>query len=119
MALKYIAGKRLKVAGGWREPGDEVPEAVEWRRLDAYLNDGSIRLVEVVGGEQASPAPAPAPEPEPVPEPFALEEEYQWDDEEDEVDLSSLLKSELIALARDRGLDMGGTKAELIERLSG
>ena len=37
----------------------------------------------------------------------------------DEVtDLDSLLKSELIALAEERGLDVTGTKAELIARLS-
>jgi hypothetical protein len=34
------------------------------------------------------------------------------------IDLDTLLKSELIALAEERGLDVTGTKAELIARLS-
>ena len=56
-----------------------------------------------------APADAPAPVVEaPAPEPVA----------EESVSLDSLLKSELIALAEERGLDVTGTKTELIARLS-
>jgi hypothetical protein len=56
-----------------------------------------------------APAVAPAPVVEaPAPEPVV----------DEAVSLDSLLKSELIALAEERGLDVTGTKAELIARLS-
>jgi len=56
-----------------------------------------------------APAVAPTPVVEaPAPEPVV----------DEAVALDSLLKSELIALAEERGLDVTGTKAELIARLS-
>jgi len=110
MAVKYVAGRRLSVADEIRMPGDEVPEAATWKNLPSYISFGSIVVVEV-GEEAPSPAPAPEPEPEPVEE--AVEEP-----ETEEVDLSSMLKDDLIALAEERGLDTSGTKADLIERLS-
>jgi len=38
----YVAGKRLKVGGGWREPGQPVPEAANWPTLNALLSSGGI-----------------------------------------------------------------------------
>lgn len=39
---EYIAGKRLKIGDGWREPGQPVPEAAHWRTLQAYINSGAV-----------------------------------------------------------------------------
>jgi hypothetical protein len=59
-----------------------------------------------------APADAPAPVVEaPAPEPVV-------EVVDEVIDLDTLLKSELIALAEERGLDVTGTKAELIARLS-
>lgn len=45
--MKYYALKRLKVGNGYREPGDEVPEAAGWRNIQAYLNKFMIQAVPV------------------------------------------------------------------------
>ena len=37
---------------------------------------------------------------------------------EEAIDLSSLSKSELVALAKERGVSSKGTKAKLVERMS-
>ena len=37
---------------------------------------------------------------------------------EDPIDLSSMSKAELVAMAKERGVSSKGTKAKLIERLS-
>jgi hypothetical protein len=47
----YVARTRLKVGDGWREPGQEVPEAAEWPTLHAYLDLGQIEQVPVVGDQ--------------------------------------------------------------------
>lgn len=78
----FIAGKRLRIDGQYREPGEPVPEAAGWRRSTLNGLLGSRRLLEVpddtvVGNHPSTPAPAPqtaseapvaAPEPEPAPE---------------------------------------------------
>ena len=39
----YIARRRLKVGDGWREVGEEVPEASTWPNRQAYLDQGISR----------------------------------------------------------------------------
>jgi hypothetical protein len=46
MANIYVARKRLQIAGQWREPGEEVPEAAGWRNLHSYLSSGAVVLVQ-------------------------------------------------------------------------
>jgi hypothetical protein len=47
MANIYVARKRLKMGDNvWREPGDEVPEACDWRNLHSYLSSGALVLVQ-------------------------------------------------------------------------
>lgn len=48
--MKYVALKPLLVGDGWRQPGQEVPEAANWRNLQAYLNTFRIQAVPVVPG---------------------------------------------------------------------
>lgn len=38
----YVAGRRIRVNGEWRDPGEAVPEAATWPNLDAYLGRGEI-----------------------------------------------------------------------------
>jgi len=40
--MAYIAGKRLKIGGEFREPGDPVPEAAEWKNLKTKISAGLI-----------------------------------------------------------------------------
>jgi hypothetical protein len=47
----WIARRRLKVGDGWREVGDEVPEAETWPNRQAYLNEGHIEEVPVIDGQ--------------------------------------------------------------------
>lgn len=41
----YVATRKIKVAGEWREPGDLVPEADSWRHVNAYVERGEIAYV--------------------------------------------------------------------------
>jgi len=40
--MRYVAHRRLKLGTGFREIGDEVPEAQEWKNLSTYLRLGWI-----------------------------------------------------------------------------
>lgn len=43
----YAARRRLKIAPGWREPGELVPEAHTWMRRDDWLHTGYLQAVTV------------------------------------------------------------------------
>ena len=42
----YIARKRLKIDGVYREIGQEVPEALSWRTVESYVRAGVLDWVE-------------------------------------------------------------------------
>lgn len=122
----WIALRRQKVAGEFRDRGDEVPEAADWPRRQVWIDAGYVeevnqkdaakRQVELVveaeqarqrkeadiaarrtaEGEDAETPPRPAP-----------------------IRLSRLKKDELRELARDHGIAFteSNTKEELVERL--
>lgn len=73
-SVRYFALKRLKVGDGYREPGDEVPEAHGWRNVQAYINRSMLTVVpaqaeQVAGGldfrVQAGRAESPRPKVKP------------------------------------------------------
>ena len=98
--MGYIAGKRLDMGTSWREPGDPVPEAEGWTNLRSYLGNGSVIFVEE---EEETTSLLVEP---PVELVFV------------DVDFGSMTKAELKAAALELGLDTGGTKQELFERLT-
>lgn len=89
--------------GGWSYEGrrfndDDVVEAPR-RLIDRWIRDGYCAALD---GDPVERGPS---EPEPVDEPV----EHQADDgeeAEDELDLASLSKPELVALAERRGIDV-------------
>jgi hypothetical protein len=44
-ALTYVALTRLKVGTSFREAGELVPEAANWRNLTNYLNSGYLAVI--------------------------------------------------------------------------
>lgn len=60
----YIAKKVMTVDGEQRFPGDPVPEAAGWLRVESYVRAGWI--------VKAKDAPEPAKKAEPKPEPVAV-----------------------------------------------
>jgi hypothetical protein len=65
----YIAKKVMTVNGEQRFPGDPVPEAAEWLRVESYLRAGWI----VKAKDAPEPAKKAEPKLEPKPEPVAVE----------------------------------------------
>ena len=99
MAVKYIAGKRLKVGDGYREIGDEVPEAAGWRTLSAYLNTGAIKEVADVSVSSAASEDPP-------------------DDVEDRREaLLAKTKNELKEIGRKADVAIYGSKNDIVQRL--
>jgi hypothetical protein len=48
MVSTYRAGRRIRLEPDrWREPGELVPEAHTWFRLDSYLHTGWLVAVDV------------------------------------------------------------------------
>jgi hypothetical protein len=48
MVKTYVARRRLKMGADlWREPGELVPEAHTWMRIESYLNSGYVRPTEI------------------------------------------------------------------------
>jgi hypothetical protein len=45
--ITYAARRRLDIPPGFREPGELVPEAHDWFRLESWLHTGYIVEVEV------------------------------------------------------------------------
>lgn len=43
---RYILRRQMQIDGQWRLPGDEVPEAAEWRNLYSYLDLGWIEALD-------------------------------------------------------------------------
>lgn len=43
----YIAKRRLKIAGIYREPGQLAPEASTWLRVDNFLHTGYLGAVKL------------------------------------------------------------------------
>jgi len=55
--MKYIAKRRLKAGHGFKEIGEEVPEAASWRNVRAWIGLGYI---EEVKESTSQPKPTPA-----------------------------------------------------------
>jgi hypothetical protein len=72
IATRFVAGKRIRVSGEWRNPGDPCPEAAHWPNLKAHLNTGAIREEKVLmDGIQLPPGPAAPSKEAPVETPAA------------------------------------------------
>lgn len=59
--MAYVACKRLKIGGEFREVGELVPEAETWRNLRVYLDNGSLTVVPD-SGTTAGGSPSPKKE---------------------------------------------------------
>lgn len=46
MATTYLALRRLKIGDGYREIGEEVPEAAGWRNLRSLLRSHFVEAVD-------------------------------------------------------------------------
>ncbi len=63
MVSTFAAGRRLKLGPtGWREPGELVPEAHTWPRIDSYLHTGYLKTVQVEETELRAAVAAFCPE---------------------------------------------------------
>jgi hypothetical protein len=49
---RYLARQQLKVGNGYRQPGEEIPEAADWppQVRKAYLNTGQIEEIQTTDG---------------------------------------------------------------------
>ena len=43
---EYAANKRLRYRGKWYEPGDVIPGASQWPRVESWIRQGYIREVQ-------------------------------------------------------------------------
>lgn len=54
--MRYYATRPLKIGDGTRQPGEEVPEAAEWKNLRLFIGKGWIAAVP---DEVRQPPPPP------------------------------------------------------------
>lgn len=47
MTQTYQARYRLRIGESWREPGELVPEAATWFRVDSLVHHGRLVLIDV------------------------------------------------------------------------
>lgn len=45
--VKYVARRQLKIGAKRFKPGDAVPEAASWTRVEAWVRSGYIEEVEI------------------------------------------------------------------------
>jgi hypothetical protein len=70
-AFDYVVGRKpLRVGSETRRPGDPVPEAATWPRLESWVRSGAI-IAKPAGS--VTPPAAPERPVEPVSEPVAAE----------------------------------------------
>lgn len=63
MIHTYIAKRRLEMAPAvWREPGELVPEAHGWFRIESYLNAGYLGETDVSEAELGAAIEAYCPD---------------------------------------------------------
>ena len=43
--LQYVALKRLRIGDGFREVGESVPEAKDWKNVASYVSRGELAVV--------------------------------------------------------------------------
>lgn len=91
--VTYIAGRRLKVNGTWREPGDEVPEAATWSTLSAYLGSGALKEVATMGAS------------------------FNPDRGNRKIELMGMPKNTITKMAKKAGIPVYGSKNDIIERM--
>lgn len=85
----YIARKRLKIDGKYREIGQPVPEALTWRTVESYVRSGHLDWVEdkPKAAKKAVPTPAKIEEPKAA-EPEFIPEKVERPEEEPKVEES-------------------------------
>ena len=133
----YRALRTFKVQGDdgvmrLAKPGDLVPEAAGWRKVQSYINRGWI---ERSGQAPQNSAPsgdatvaiknasaAPSPEPEPAVEPATeaespLEPEAEPEKLPSKSKLGGMAKSELQAMAEDMGLNPDQSKSKIVSAI--
>jgi hypothetical protein len=95
--LTYVALRRIKVGGQFREAGELVPEAEGWRNRDAWIRSGHLSAVpkEKVADE------LPAEEAEP-----SKGELYEQAQELEVEGRSSMSKDELAEAIEDREAEL-------------
>lgn len=101
MAVKYLAGKRLKVGDSFREVGDEVPEAASWPTLRAYISMGHIVVEPLSAPEVLSSGST------------TMDPEYTARGQE----LDGMKKDELKEIAKDLEVPVYGSKGDIIGRI--
>lgn len=114
----HVAVHKNHVETVWFAPGDTVPDWALGLVGDHVLegnesDEVDVRLTDPQYEDDENPTLWPNNLP-----PAAEEVPAEEDEEDEDVDLNSLSKRELQALAEERDLDATGTKAELVERLS-
>jgi hypothetical protein len=114
----YVAVHKDPAEVVWFAPGDDAPE---W--VDGLVGD---HCFEVNTDDEDDPRFRDPENEEDDPEtkfsvttvlPPAAPAVEDVESDDDEVDLDTLTKAELIELAEERGLDTSGTKADLKERI--
>jgi hypothetical protein len=112
--ITYVALKRLKIGAGWREPGEEVPEARRWRNVQAYINRSmlSIKVLDaeqIKGGldtrAQAGRAESGRPGTKPVDPP--TDAEAQRPEVSEKADLNKLRAAQIVSGIESGQLDPG------------
>lgn len=112
----YVAVHKDPAETVWFAPGDDVPEWAEGLVGDHCFEVNTDDEEDVRYRDPENEPDDPATQFSTVntlpPAAPAVE-----DVDDDEVDLDTLTKAELIELAEERGLDTSGTKADLKERI--
>lgn len=113
----YVAVHKDPAESVWFAPGDDVPDwALDLVGDHVYGDAEAVEDVRLTDPHYEDDDPdASFFTPNTLP---ATVGETVDDVDDDEIDLSTLKKDELIALAEERDLDTSGTKAELIERIA-
>lgn len=79
--ITYVALKPLRIGGQRREAGELVPEALSWKRAEAWVNQGRIAPVargavdpkELKKAEERAQGYLNPSKPEPAPQPVAVD----------------------------------------------
>lgn len=115
-SVRYFALKRLKVGDGYREPGDEVPEAHGWRNVQAYINTSKLVVVpatadQVAGGLDFRAQAGRAESPRPAVKPEGVGKTVATPVVSPGADLNKLTAAQLV-----EGIEEGALKPRHVER---
>lgn len=116
----YVAVHQDPANSVWFSPGDDVPEWAEGLVGDHVIEGNEEDVDDVRFRDPENDPDDPATQFSTVntlPPTAPAVGDVEENDVEDELDLDTLSKAELIELAEERGLETSGTKADLKERI--